>query len=79
MPRFGSLFLAGDQVIVQGWDDGEVRAIESETGMVLWSVEHDHPGRTGRFSESGQVVAATEDPESGDILVLVVSDPPYRD
>lgn len=78
VPRFGELFLAGEHILLKGWDDGEVRALDAETGRVLWAVEHDHPGRTGRYSEPGELTAVATDSRTGDLFVLLVSSRPYR-
>lgn len=79
LPRFGGLYLAGDRAYVIGWDDHTVRAIDTATGQILWAKEHDHPARTGRYSEPGDLMAVAVDPETGDVFVLLLSIPPYRD
>ena len=79
VPRFGGLFVAGNRVFVKGWTDDTIRALDADTGELLWAVEQDNPGRTTRYSEPGELTAVAEDPRTGDVFALLVSSPPYRD
>lgn len=78
-PRFGELMLAGDQVYLQGWPDRTIRAIDPDTGKVIWSTRHDNPGQTVRYSEPGDLTAVASDPSTGDVFLLLKSRRPYRD
>lgn len=79
LPPFGGLFLAEDRLYAKVWSDDTVRAIDAQTGRVLWKVELDNPGRTSTYSERGDLTAVAVDPASGDVFVLLVSEKPYRD